>query len=145
MCRCSPSSAEFSFYSRHRRSFCPSSSQIPPALGELSKLEILDISGNCFEGGLPRELGSLELLQSFSASDNQLGGNLPAFLGKLSMLTTLALDGNSFSGEVPPELGMLSGLKRLYLERNELVSAADVTQKCGKSNNKMVSRSATIS
>lgn len=96
--------------------------QIPASLGALAKMEVLDLSDNCFNGCLPPALESLVLLRSFSASNNELSGEVPAFLGSLPALTTLALDGNKFEGAIPPEIGQLTSLERLYLERNELVS-----------------------
>lgn len=102
----------------------PTGLQIPASLGSLSRLEVLDLSGNSFRGGIPSELESLKQLRFLSASNNQLGGDLPSFLGSMSSLRRLALDGNKFAGSVPPELGMLNDLRRLYLERNHLVGHA---------------------
>lgn len=87
----------------------------------MSKLEVLDLSDNCLEGGLPTSLRSLLLLRTFSAADNELSGELPSFLGDFTMLTKLTLNGNKFNGPIPRELGKLVSLERLYLERNELV------------------------
>lgn len=58
------------------------SREIPPALGDLSNLEFLGLTGNDWEdseltGAIPSELGSLTNLKVLWLAGNQLGGCVP--------------------------------------------------------------------
>ena len=100
--------------------------EIPPELGSMSKLEILDLSsygydlGNHLAGWIPPELGNLSNLRILDLSRNELRGEIPAELGRLSNLEILNLSGNELGGEIPPELGGLSNLEELYLGGNQI-------------------------
>ncbi len=76
--------------------------------------------GNGVTGSIPPELGSLTHLRVLDLSENQLEGEIPSVMGRLSSLEYLNLDGNALTGEVPPELGQLSSLERLQLQVNQL-------------------------
>ncbi|EAZ36071.1 hypothetical protein OsJ_20380 [Oryza sativa Japonica Group] len=96
------------------------SGEVSPALGNLSHLNILNLSGNLFAGRVPPELGNLFRLTLLDISSNTFVGRVPAELGNLSSLNTLDLSRNLFTGEVPPELGDLSKLQQLSLGNNLL-------------------------
>ena len=96
---------------------------IPAELGDLSKLEILDLAVNQLSGTIPAELGDLGELAELYLEKNQLSGAIPAELGDLSKLWNLSLFENSLSGAIPAELGDLSELKFLSLHTNSLSGA----------------------
>ncbi len=93
---------------------------IPPELGDLSSLEVLNLGHNNLSGDIPPELGELSNLMRLDLSYNYLSGEVPPELGDLSSLVTLDLFSNELSGEVPPELGDLSNLVTLNLSYNYL-------------------------
>ena len=96
------------------------SGSIASELGNLSKLQSLNISYNQLSGGIPPELGDLNELQYLSFSVNQLSSSIPSELGNLGKLRELYLDSNQLSGSIPPELGDLIELQYLYLSGNQL-------------------------
>jgi Leucine-rich repeat (LRR) protein len=96
------------------------SGEVSPALGNLSHLNILNLSGNLFTGRVPSELGNLFHLTLLDISKNSFAGKLPPEIGNLSSLNYFDLSGNSFTGGVPPELGNLSKLKQLSIGGNGL-------------------------
>ncbi|XP_062230000.1 putative leucine-rich repeat receptor-like serine/threonine-protein kinase At2g24130 [Phragmites australis] len=96
------------------------SGEVSPALGNLSHLNILSLSGNLFTGRVPSELGNLFRLNLLEISANSFAGEVPPELGDLSSLNFLDLSANFFTGEVPPELGNLSRLKQLSIGNNGL-------------------------
>ncbi|KAK3128571.1 hypothetical protein QOZ80_6BG0463580 [Eleusine coracana subsp. coracana] len=96
------------------------SGEVSPALGNLSHLNILNLSGNLFTGKVPSELGNLFHLNLLDISANSFAGRIPPELGNLSSLNSLDLSGNLFTGEVLPELGNLSKLTQLSIGSNNL-------------------------
>ena len=71
-------------------------------------------------GQIPPELGSLTELRILNLSHNELSGHIPPELGSLAKLEELRLNDNLLSGGIPPELGNLVNLKVLYLSYNDL-------------------------
>ena len=93
---------------------------IPPELGSLSGLTLLNLRGNALAGPIPPELGNLSSLEELWLDGNRLEGPIPPELGSLARLRDLRLRGNALAGPIPPELGDLAGLEGLWLDGNRL-------------------------
>ncbi|KAL2330000.1 hypothetical protein Fmac_017581 [Flemingia macrophylla] len=91
---------------------------IPPEIGNLPKLNHLDLSYNSFHGEIPPSIGNLTQLNYLSISNNQMQGSIPAQIGNLLKLTHLDLSYNSLDGTIPPEIGNLPKLNHLDLSNN---------------------------
>ena len=92
---------------------------IPPELGQLAGLEVLDLTG--VRGSIPPELGQLtELRALYLAWNGAVTGPIPPELGNLTTLERMYLNNNSLTGPIPAELGNLTELKKLNLSNNEL-------------------------
>jgi internalin A len=91
--------------------------RVPPEIGQLSTLEVLQLFGNQLRE-LPPEIGQLSALDTLYLIENQLS-ELPPEIGQLSALSVLQLDDNQLC-ELPPELGQLSELSVLTLNGNQL-------------------------
>ena len=90
---------------------------IPPELGLLSKLEVLDLGdGHWLSGPVPGELGRLSALKFLNLSNNPLSGPIPAELGALSNLEFLWVENHCLTGSIPRELGQLGKLRILGLK-----------------------------
>ncbi|CAD7695693.1 unnamed protein product [Ostreobium quekettii] len=74
---------------------------ISPALGNLTELWKLDLSGQALTGTIPDALVNLKNLAFLSLRSNQLTGTLPAFLSEFELLTEVLLGQNEFVGAVP--------------------------------------------
>ena len=96
---------------------------IPPELRHLSDLDRLSLLGNDLTGIIPPELGDLSNLHFLRLHLNHLTGTIPPELGHLSNLEELNLGNNELEGSIPPELGDLSGLRQLSLFRNRLTGS----------------------
>ncbi|CAM6061030.1 unnamed protein product, partial [Sphagnum tenellum] len=101
---------------------------LPPEIGDLQNLAILDLSGNQLTGDIPN-LGGLTWLQTLKLSGNQLYGPAPAFLdsitsqglANLTALTTLSLSGCGLSGAFPYQLASLLRLQNIILDDASIV------------------------
>ena len=89
------------------------------ALGSLTSLTTLDLSGNRMSGTVP-DFTSLTSLTTLKLGDNQLTGTIPDWLGSLTGLQELSLRDNRFTGAIPEELRDLTVLDILYLDGNRL-------------------------
>ena len=94
--------------------------QLPPELGELSRLRSLILSRNELAGTIPSELGDLPDLRQLNLRDNGIAGEIPPALGHIAYLDQLDLRGNQLEGAIPAALGSLASLRRLYLSGNNL-------------------------
>ncbi|XP_052180940.1 probable LRR receptor-like serine/threonine-protein kinase At2g24230 [Diospyros lotus] len=88
-------------------------------------LEVIDLSGNRFEGHISQVLFNSSFnwshLVYLDLSDNRLGGEISGYLNEAQNLKHLSLACNLFSAQAFPEIGMLSGLEYLNLSTTNLV------------------------
>jgi len=105
------------------------SGNIPPELGNLTKLEHLYLFSNHLSGCIPAELGNLINLEYLNLWANHLSGSIPYQLGNLTNLYSLFLGINQLNGSIPPDLGNLTKLQNLVLETNQL--SGNVPQELG--------------
>ena len=96
---------------------------IPPELGRLAKLTVLNLGRNGLSDSIPPELGNLASLETLSLEGNALTGAIPSELGQLTSVSLVSLAGNDLTGPIPPELGSLAILTELLLHQNELSGA----------------------
>jgi len=97
------------------------SGTIPPEIGNLTDLVLLDLYDNQLTDTIPSEIGNLTHLQRLWASSNQLTGNIPPEIGNLNNLRTLYLYSNQLSGNIPVEMTTFAtNLRWVYLGNNQL-------------------------
>jgi hypothetical protein len=98
----------------------PGGGKLPPELGDLTELRILDVRNTGLTGPIPPELGRLTKLEQLRLGQNQLTGPIPAEFGGMTALKYLALNTNQLTGPIPAELGGLTNLEQLWLNQNGL-------------------------
>ena len=77
------------------------SGEVPPELGNLTNLKVLELYDKWLSGEIPAELSNLTNLKVLEIYDNRLSGEIPPELGNLTRLDTLLLHENRLSGCVP--------------------------------------------
>jgi hypothetical protein len=92
---------------------------LPPEMGQLTELEILNLANNRLTGTLPEPLFHLERLYNLNLNMNQLSGEIPAGLFHMSALAWLYLEDNDFSGAIPADIGS-SSATAVNLSGNQL-------------------------
>lgn len=93
---------------------------IPPEIGNLCELTVLNLQNNLIGSNIPNEIGELRKLEFLFLGGNQLSGNLPTTLGNLTKLRGIWIEGMNLSGPIPKELGNLQYLEQLHLWSNNL-------------------------
>ncbi len=93
---------------------------IAPQLGALSRLSVLDLSGNELGGALPPEQRRADGLVRLVADGNRLTGTVPAPLFGLPLLNYVDLSGNELTGANPPIAESRPDMQGLLLARNRL-------------------------
>ncbi|CAL5339188.1 unnamed protein product [Camellia sinensis] len=95
------------------------SGPFPTSLYNCSKLKILDLSQNIFTGPIPSDIDRLSAqLQSLNLSGNIFTGDIPTAIGKFPELRILRVFLNGFNGSFPSEIGNLSNLEVLEMSFN---------------------------
>ncbi|KAM0881217.1 hypothetical protein ACQ4PT_033098 [Festuca glaucescens] len=112
------------------------SGQIPPLLGNLHKLKILDLRENALQGNIPDALTNCSSLMALDLSGNLLVGEIPRKVGLLSVLSYLRLNGNGLTGTIPPGLGNITTLQNIILHGNQLHGS--IPEELGKLPNMLV-------
>ncbi|MDE0681184.1 MAG: Ig-like domain-containing protein [Gammaproteobacteria bacterium] len=108
-------------------------SRLPPDIGELKKLEILDLAGIFASGPIPPRIEKLTRLKILNLAENKLTGSIPSEIGNLTSLVELHLDNNRLTGSIPGQLADAAGLEQIHLPNNDLSGALpDSLAKLGK-------------
>ncbi|XP_017221821.1 MDIS1-interacting receptor like kinase 2-like [Daucus carota subsp. sativus] len=92
------------------------SGKLPSSLGNLTNLNLLDISYNHLSATLPSSLSNITNLERLDVSHNNLSGRLPSLLGNLTNLERLDVSQNHLTGFIPSKLGNLGtgGYGKVY-------------------------------
>ena len=98
---------------------------IPSELGNLEDLEVLDLAWNGLTGTIPPEFGTLRGLEVLNLCENRLGDAeqtgwlFPVELGDLHNLEVLHLGSSGLSGAIPPDIARLRKLRVLVLSAGD--------------------------
>ena len=89
-----------------QRDFWQKNARIPPELGQLPNLALLNLGENQLSGSFPVALTRLNTsLAKLDVGQNLLTGELPIELGSMQELRSLRLGPNRFHGSIPKACG----------------------------------------
>ncbi|KAJ4807412.1 Leucine-rich receptor-like protein kinase family protein [Rhynchospora pubera] len=94
---------------------------IPEEVGNLFRLELLDLSGNFITGKIPSNFANLTKLEHLDLNDNSLEGSIPLELTNMQALVFLNLSNNMLTGKIPKEIMVLPLSIILDLSHNHLI------------------------
>ncbi|KQK11620.1 probably inactive leucine-rich repeat receptor-like protein kinase At3g28040 [Brachypodium distachyon] len=94
---------------------------VPAGLCESGSLAVLQLDGNSLSGPIPDSIRKCSALYLLSLGHNGLSGQIPAGIGELKKLEILRLEDNKLSGEIPQQLGGLESLLAVNISHNRLV------------------------
>ncbi|XP_050208780.1 MDIS1-interacting receptor like kinase 2-like [Mercurialis annua] len=97
--------------------------KLPEAIGNLTKLDVLDISVNEISGPIPDEIGMLRSLIYVDISNTFLNGSIPATIGNLTQLPILYIHLCLISGSIPEEIGLMKSATQIDLSTNSLTGS----------------------
>ncbi|XP_030512619.2 receptor-like protein 7 [Rhodamnia argentea] len=100
--------------------------EIPPSIGNCSRLVELSLLGNQLSGAVPSQLMNLTQLTNLYLRMNQLSGSIPSWLMNMTGLAELDLASNKFHGEVPSSISQLQNLQVLNLARNNFSGTVEL-------------------
>ncbi|PAN13098.1 hypothetical protein PAHAL_2G313900 [Panicum hallii] len=101
------------------------SARVPPALGELAALEILQVgSVPGLSGPVPASFANLTRLRDLDVNGTSISGPVPAaLLAGAANLSTLVIANSKLAGPIPASLASLPSLRYLDLSGNLLTGA----------------------
>ncbi|GER35086.1 leucine-rich receptor-like protein kinase family protein [Striga asiatica] len=99
------------------------SGKLSPSLGNLTSLQLLDLSNLQFlSGPIPTELGGLANLTKIFLNNNNLTGPISSDLFiSMTLLRIMDLSLNAISGPIPPSVGKLASLAIIDLHGNNFL------------------------
>ncbi|KAM7519101.1 hypothetical protein LguiB_018063 [Lonicera macranthoides] len=102
--------------------FNPITGSVPDVIFNISSLRVIDLSSNDLYGSLPVDVCSryVPKLERIYLPFNQFEGRIPSNFYKRKELQYLSLAFNEFTGSIPMEIGNLTRLKHLYIGYNNL-------------------------
>ncbi|WOL13887.1 leucine-rich repeat receptor-like serine/threonine-protein kinase [Canna indica] len=97
--------------------------KLPMELGQMNKVNEIDLSSNNFSGHIPSSMGSCEMLELVKFSHNHLQGPIPESLGSLRNIESIDVSYNNLSGGIPNSLQQCTNLRLLNLAFNNFSGA----------------------
>ncbi|GMN56873.1 hypothetical protein TIFTF001_025992 [Ficus carica] len=97
--------------------------QIPAVIVDCRKLEILNLGNNKFSGEVPANLSSLIRLRVLDISSNKLSGNL-SFLKYFPNLEKLSIANNLFAGKIPASIRSFRNLRVFNFSGNQFLEGS---------------------
>ncbi|CAI0388892.1 unnamed protein product [Linum tenue] len=96
--------------------------EIPPQIGNLGDIKVLNLSYNMFTGHIPTTIANLSQIESLDLSHNDLSGVIPSQLMELHYLSTFSVAYNNLSGKCLQKIAQFSTFDENIYRGNPLLN-----------------------
>jgi len=105
--------------------------EIPPEIGNLSKIKVLNLSHNSLTGPIPPTFSNLKEIESLDLSYNKLDGEIPLRLTELFSLEFFSVAHNNLSGKTPARVAQFATFEESCYKDNLFLCGEPLTKLCG--------------
>jgi len=105
--------------------------EIPPEIGNLSMIKVLNLSHNSLTGPIPPIFSNLKEIESLDLSYNKLDGEIPHRLTELFSLEVFSVAHNNFSGKTPARVAQFATFEESCYKDNLFFCGEPLPKICG--------------
>uniref|UniRef100_A0A6N2N0R5 Uncharacterized protein n=1 Tax=Salix viminalis TaxID=40686 RepID=A0A6N2N0R5_SALVM len=105
--------------------------EIPPEIGNLSEIKVLNLSHNSLIGPIPPTFSRLKEIESLDLSYNKLEGEIPPQLTGLYFLAVFSVAHNNLSGKTPARVAQFATFEESCYKDNTFLCGQPLPKACG--------------
>jgi Leucine-rich repeat (LRR) protein len=105
--------------------------EIPPEIGNLSMIKVLNLSHNSLTGPIPPTFSNLKEIESLDLSYNKLDGEIPPQLIELFSLEFFSVAHNNLSGKTLARVAQFSTFEESCYKDNPFLCGEPLPKMCG--------------
>jgi len=105
--------------------------EIPPEIGNLSMIKVLNFSHNSLTGPIPPTFSNLKEIESLDLSYNKLDGEIPPRLTELFSLEVFTVAHNNLSGKTPARVAQFATFEESCYKDNPFLCGEPLPKICG--------------
>ncbi|XP_073262396.1 cuscuta receptor 1-like isoform X2 [Populus alba] len=105
--------------------------EIPPEIGNLSMIKVLNLSYNSLTGPIPPTFSNLKEIESLDLSYNKLYGEIPPRLTELFSLEVFSVAHNNLSGKTPARVAQFATFEASCYKDNHFLCGEPLPKICG--------------
>ncbi|XP_037495187.1 receptor-like protein 13 [Jatropha curcas] len=106
------------------------SGEIPPEIGNLSEIQVLNLSHNILTGPIPQTFSNSRQIESLNLSYNNLEGKIPSQLTQLYSLAVFSVAHNNLSGKTPERVAQFATFEQGSYEGNSFLCGLPLPKPC---------------
>ncbi|KAL9339855.1 hypothetical protein Peur_068870 [Populus x canadensis] len=105
--------------------------EIPPKIGNLIMIKVLNLSHNSLTGPIPPTFSNLKEIESLDLSYNKLDGEIPPQLTELFSLEFFSVAHNNLSGKTPARVAQFATFEESSYKNNPFLCGEPLPKICG--------------